>query len=285
VKSNDLPALYQVASAASSDSQRQFFLCVSANLLCIVVAAVLSPTEIDWSGLQLMQSIVLIVGLAATLYLFLRDPQSDWYGARALAESVKTVTWRYIMQAEPYDVSKATDNFLTSLQELLEDNNSIGHKITSFVGEPVTEEMKRVRQLNLSDRKSFYLQHRIEDQLKWYTDKSRYNKTRASRWLKTIVLFYSVALLMAMSRLKYPNFEFWWIEMLVALAGSSLAWTQIKRYQELSSSYALTAHEISILKEKLNSINSVREFSLFVGDTENAFSREHTQWRARRDSI
>jgi hypothetical protein len=62
-----------------------------------------------------------------------------------------------------------------------------------------------------------------------------------------------------------------------------MGWVQTKRFQELAGSYALTAHEIMLLDAMLPSDQSDEKFSSFVGDAENAFSREHTQWRARRD--
>ncbi|HEL3238443.1 TPA: SLATT domain-containing protein [Stenotrophomonas maltophilia] len=70
---------------------------------------------------------------------------------------------------------------------------------------------------------------------------------------------------------------------MVAIASGALAYLQSKRYSELAASYALTAHEIGVVEEQLAQVKGEREFSLFVGDAENAFSREHTQWEARKD--
>jgi len=73
------------------------------------------------------------------------------------------------------------------------------------------------------------------------------------------------------------------VDVIIALASSLLSWIQAKRFTELSASYALTAHEIGFINEQIATINSEDDFSKFVGDAENAFSREHTQWAARRD--
>jgi hypothetical protein len=62
-----------------------------------------------------------------------------------------------------------------------------------------------------------------------------------------------------------------------------LSWMQAKRFSELAASYALAAHEISLIKEQSLLPDTDEKFSLFVGDAENAFSREHTQWVARKD--
>ena len=56
-----------------------------------------------------------------------------------------------------------------------------------------------------------------------------------------------------------------------------------ERFSELAASYALAAHEIGIIREQANAVSEA-QFSTFVADTENAFSREHTQWVARKDA-
>jgi hypothetical protein len=54
-----------------------------------------------------------------------------------------------------------------------------------------------------------------------------------------------------------------------------LAWLQLKRYQELSESYAITAMELKFIKDKSKFINGDEELDKYVDDTENAISREH----------
>ncbi|EJL0954202.1 SLATT domain-containing protein, partial [Salmonella enterica] len=66
------------------------------------------------------------------------------------------------------------------------------------------------------------------------------------------------------------------------LAASIVGWVQIKKYNELAVSYFLTAHEIGDIKEQFNYISSENDFLEFVNNAEKAFSREHTQWLARR---
>ena len=38
-----------------------------------------------------------------TVVIQLLKKEKDWYAGRALAESVKTLSWRFIMCAEPYE--------------------------------------------------------------------------------------------------------------------------------------------------------------------------------------
>ena len=81
----------------------------------------------------------------------------------------------------------------------------------------------------------------------------------------------------------YVDQPFWPTDVFVAMAASVLSWMQAKRFSELAASYALAAHEIGLIKEQSLLPDTPEKFSLFVGDAENAFSREHTQWVARKD--
>ncbi len=73
------------------------------------------------------------------------------------------------------------------------------------------------------------------------------------------------------------------IEVLAVAASSILTWLQAKKHNELSSSYSLTAHEIILIKSETSRIESEEDFSEYIINCENAFSREHTQWFARKN--
>ncbi|NKC17160.1 MAG: SLATT domain-containing protein [Gammaproteobacteria bacterium] len=62
----------------------------------------------------------------------------------------------------------------------------------------------------------------------------------------------------------------------------SSTWLQAKKHNELNSSYSLAIHEIGIIKGKAEFVETEEQFSDFVMSSENAFSKEHTQWVARK---
>ena len=93
----------------------------------------------------------------------------------------------------------------------------------------------------------------------------------------------TIAVVCAVLRMVYVNLPFWPTDVFVAIAASVLSWMQAKRFSELAASYALAAHEIGLIREQSMLPDTDDKFSVFVGDAENAFSREHTQWVARKD--
>ena len=57
---------------------------------------------------------------------------------------------------------------------------------------------------------------------------------------------------------------------------------QIKKFSELAAAYTVTAHEVGLISPKLDAVQTESELSDFVNEVEQAFSREHTMWIARR---
>lgn len=280
------PALYRSADSLSKKAQRHFLIVLGAHLLMLVVTACLSVVSwAHWSSAA-CQTVSLAIALGCSIYLAAVRPDRIWYAARAVAESIKTVTWRYVSHAEPFDKpdNEALVVFRQKLSAVVEQNREVAKKFEDFLGESqITTGMQSIRSSTFDQRKMAYIEHRIKDQLKWYAKKSKFNKKRSTQFFSVLISINAIAFLVAAVRMRYPSSAFWPTDILVAAAASVLAWIQAKRFSELASSYALASHEISLVKEQAQAIDNERGLSAFIGDAENAFSREHTQWVARKD--
>ena len=93
----------------------------------------------------------------------------------------------------------------------------------------------------------------------------------------------ALAILCLLIRITEPTWNYLPTSVFIVIAGSALTWMQTKRYQELSTAYSLAAHEICLLRQDIDGISNESQFSTFVNDSETAFSREHTQWQARKE--
>jgi hypothetical protein len=222
------------------------------------------------------------------IWLRISKPDDIWYNGRAVAESVKTRSWRWMMRAEPYidceNVEIMRKHFIIDLRTILKQNESLIGKlgIEASIEDPITLKMIQVRKLNLSERFDLYRNERITNQAIWYAKKSKFNKKRAGLWFWTTVGLHAIAILLLLiniyrAELKLP------IEVIAVVASSVLTWLQAKKHKELSSSYSLTAHEIVLIKSESTVIENERDFSEYIMNCENAFSREHTQWFARKN--
>lgn len=282
----DFPPLYEAADDASKRAQKNFLWALGGNLTLLVVAAAMSVANVQTSSFALLQMGPLVGTLMLTLYLAVMRPQRIWYGTRALAESVKTVSWRYVMRAEPFTRGEASDrdHFKDSLTAIFTTNTNISaHAVTMTSSSQITQEMTRVRNLPLQQRIDLYETERVADQQGWYSRKARLNQRSSTLWFSGLILMNLLALGFAAAKVAHPTVTYWPTDILVAAVASVMAWIQTKRFQELAASYTLTAHEIGLLRIALPNPPTTDKFSKYVGDAENAFSREHTQWQARRD--
>jgi len=133
----------------------------------------------------------------------------------------------------------------------------------------------------MSDRLSVYVGQRIQNQSNWYWLKSRFNKCRAQQWFWVSVALHSIAILFLLLRIQDPTLSLP-VEVVATAAGAALTWLQAKKHNELGSAYALAAHEIVLIKGESVTVSTESQLSEFVVNSEAAFSREHTQWTARK---
>ncbi|MBD8119958.1 DUF4231 domain-containing protein [Pseudomonas lutea] len=287
MKESDFPGIYQAADTLSGNAQAHFFTALVLNLLSLVLAAVVSVVNYPHWASAVVQAVLLAGAMASSVYLALVRPERLWYSGRAVAESIKTLVWRYVSRAEPFheadDVSKTL--LLEKLKQVVKQNKAISDKLITHLKEKqISDMMVQLRSGSFDERRNTYIQHRINDQLAWYEKKATFNKRASSRFFATLVLINAIALLCALIKIANVQYQYFPTDILIAIAASLLTWMQAKRFSELSASYALTANEIGIVREQADDLVSDGALSSFVGDAENAFSREHTQWVARKDN-
>jgi hypothetical protein len=283
----DFPALYQSASDLSIRSQKAFYRALFLHILALFIASVISVFGSDISEVAILQALVLLGALACAIYLFLCRPDRYWYGGRAVAESIKTVTWRFVSKAEPFINSDEIDRsqFTQKLRAIVEQNIDVAqHLVTNLELVQITDNMIAFRQEAVEERRSRYVNHRIVDQQKWYGKKALDNKRKVTRFFWALMITNFLAIVFAISKIRFPAVPYWPTDAIVVIAAGLLSWIQAKRFQELSASYALAAHEISLVREQAAHTMNDEALSKFIGDAENAFSREHTQWIARKDN-
>lgn len=288
LEGDNLPGLYQSANRASLSSQSIYFCNLCIYLVFLVIAALVSflwPR--DWQG-AIASAMLFLATLGILITLRVKRPDDLWYNGRAVAESVKTRSWRWVMRAEPYEdatnIEIVSKLFVNDLKAILSQNRSLSSTLHAGTGinEPISEVMKTIRNLTLEKRLDIYKKQRIDDQATWYSLKSIFNKRRAQQWFWVSVILHLTAIIMLLYRIKEPTASLP-VGTVATAASAVLTWLQSKKHNELNSSYSLTAHEIVLIKGDALSIKSERELSEFVLNSETAFSREHTQWAARRD--
>lgn len=284
----EYPALYDSANSGSIKAQSRFLRTIRLEYFLLFCVSVASVTR-GMSGINPL-IITLLLFVLAGLFVFkiFKRLDQDWYRCRALAESVKTSTWRFSMRAHPFEDTSSIKipkaNFRNLLKDILQANKHIAANLETSVSEHVTESMVEIRKLPLDQRMDYYVKNRIDSQRTWYSKKSNANKNARSFWVAATIVLYiisAIALNAEQLGLAWATLAF---DPLIVVVTSALGWLQMKRHGELMASYNLTAHEIGIIRGNSESVKTEQELSDFINEAELAFSREHTQWVARRDA-
>lgn len=308
----DLPALHRAAGRLSATAQQEHLrgnqlllalLLAGASFSALTPAAELlsglvpaqtegasgSPAIVHHTqqALALLAAIALSGGLWLTALLRTTRRAEAWYDGRALAESSKSMAWKYMMGAAPYglelDAAAVDAVFCADLVRLLKDLS--GHALPGADpddGAQITPRMRQVRSLSVSSRLAVYLSARLEDQQRWYARRSSEHTTASRWWFRASLVINTLALVLALVTMLWAPASSL-LGVATTAASCAIAWAQLQRYADLAHAYGITSHEIGLLGPQSNEIQTSEALARFVADCETAFSREHTMWRARRE--
>lgn len=293
IMDDDLPALFNASNSASLSAQRWYLVLFIGDLSFLVVGAILSAISVSTvsnkSLMAVLSGICFVISLTLTGAIKFARFEKDWYGGRAIAESAKTLAWRYMIRAEPYlpelTAKEVDQKFASDLANVLSQRKYLSGALDGKLSNKpqITERMQKIRALAIEERKDFYVKARIEDQRKWYSEKAKASQNKEGIWFVAIMVAQISAGASAFFLVRSPEFPLNLTGIFSTLATAFLAWLQVKRHQELAQSYNLAAQELGLIAVKAQHIRTDDELSTFVADAENAISREHTMWVARRD--
>ena len=184
MKFHEFPAIYRHVDSAAAIYQSRYFriLFVQYSFLFIASGATVGNGLIQSQPAVTIYVGSLLVALGAQIWLTSNKPDRKWYLARALAESVKTLSWKYSMTAQPFDVSisekEGTMAFKSRIDTLLAPHRGDPSILQAGMqyGDLVTNEMSLYRQLTVKDKIAVYRENRIIEQRDWYVTKALENK-------------------------------------------------------------------------------------------------------------
>jgi SMODS and SLOG-associating 2TM effector domain 3/SMODS and SLOG-associating 2TM effector domain 1 len=287
----DLPPLYQAANESSTEAQTWFLWGARIRLFSVIGASffglftwTLGISPVDWAGV--LAASCFVVALVVEGYLYQARPERTWYEGRATAESVKTLGWRYAVGGEPFNMGVAPprrvdDLFLEQLKGLFEVIKHLDLVPPSSSEQQITQRMRDVRALSFADRKAIYERGRVEDQQNWYQVKATWNKRRAARWTTIMLVTEAVGVICGILK-AVGVIEGDLLGFAGAIVATVTAWLQTKQHRTLATAYTVTALELASVRSKIDHQRNDEDWAKFVSDAEDAFSREHTLWKASR---
>lgn len=291
---DDYPALFVMADEASKRGQERYVLLSRLELIFVILAAGLGAlisflafAGSNVAGTRAVAAVsgALLIG-AALVRAVSRStqPTAKWFAGRAVAESAKSLAWRYMTHIEPFNVnvSQADVLFVDALREVLGER-TLGTptpRQRSSGLQQITPPMRQIRSLSFHQRRKAYDELRLGDQLNWYTTKSATLRRSNDRWFAAGIAFEILALGSAMVLIAFPTGPNL-IGIFASATAAATTFSRLRGDSEVADRYALAAQELSMIRGRLQASNE-HTFSDAVKDAEGAISREHKMWAAKR---
>jgi len=258
-----------------------------------LLLAIAIVSAIDWQLFPIYRtfSIIAALGLIGLTFLQLfgqiQKYDRKWFASRAVAESVKVQTWRFMMKVSPYDssdASSACNQFVEDVLQMLKEQQDAklvaGSKPVQ--GKEVSQFMLDQREKSIIERRDFYVKDRIDDQQNWYSKKATWNSKQYGRWTIATFGLQAGSGIIALMTFVFPGSPFNPVGVLTTLAISGISWMNARGYRELSQSYGLIAHDLSGFQSVAEEANDQGRLEKLVSNVESRISGEHTYWKARR---
>lgn len=282
---DDYPALYRAADRCSLLGQRRHLRGTRARLLLLLAATVAGVGSVRLRGLNIAAvagAVAFACAVVVDLYLRSQRPERSWYDGRAAAESVKTLTWRYVTGGEPFPVTlspaECEQRFLRRLNSVVNTLSGLDLVPDSSDGPQISARMRALRASNLDDRKAAYRSGRLEDQQTWYGTRARENERSYRSWSSGLLAAELIGVTAAILRAA-GVFDLDILGVVGGGAAGGVAWLETRQHQTLASAYAVAHHELGLILEELPTLAD-ESWARFVDESEEAISREHTLWRA-----
>lgn len=287
LKAGDYPALYLAADKQSLRGQHRYLTVTRVRLSLILVAAVAGVAAAHVPDLDALAWLGAGAFIAASFVeVFLRNTRPDriWYDGRAAAESAKSLAWRYAIGGDPFPIALGEDadaSFVEQLREVVRVVPGTHLVPDDPSRDQITEAMRRLRVAPLAARRHAYHVGRVADQKSWYGQRSRDNEKSLQRWsfvLVAIELVGAIACILQAADVIEVDLA----AVAAALIAAAVAWLETRQHGTVASAYAVAHHELGMIEARIDGATNDEEWAAFVGESEEAISREHTLWRASR---
>ncbi|GAA1306357.1 DUF4231 domain-containing protein [Pseudonocardia xinjiangensis] len=285
-----LPGLFHAADQVSLSAQRQFLLASRLRLFFLIAAAATGAMSIQGArgvDYAAVGTVAALVGaILVEVWLLAERPERRWYDGRALAESAKTLAWRFAVHGAPFDSSidssTAERLLVEQLSALVRDAPTTA--IAPGDGPPVTTLMRTLRAADFDQRREIYIRERVVGQRYWYSNKAQQNASQASRWRVGLLVIECMGVLAALFR-AVGLLAIDLAGIVAALGAAGIAWLSIRQHESLGRAYSYAENELAIAAIRLQEISDDALWPVEVDNAEEAISREHTMWRASRSTI
>jgi hypothetical protein len=288
----EFTSYFQAADKSSIKAQSYYINIVRIDLVAMIIASAISIYNYTDANSKFyvysISFVLLLLSLILTVILKSKKYEDTWYQSRALAESAKTLTWRFVTCSEYFEENIeeiiVKERFISRIKQIYNEYNELSKTLdpTILTLPIINSKMLELRKLDINSRKEYYIKNRVTSQKNWYSKKASFNYLRYNLWFSIIIACQAIALISVVFLIKYPTNNINLMGLFTTIASSAISWLQLKQHQNLKQAYTIAAQELNIIETLSDKVITSEDLSKFVLDSENAISREHTLWMAQK---
>jgi hypothetical protein len=288
------PGLYVAADAAAVSLRSQHFVGEALLLIlnplsaALVLALALGVVRLQGAVLTAVSTTLLVL-----LLWVVRASrwQSQWYDCRGAAEDLKRITWRYLMQLDPFPAGAPAPDagFVRAMEEAVRDHPDVLRALggrAQVLAPPITPEMQRIRGASSGERSELYLASRVRPEAAWYAAKAERFAAADRMWFAGLILVQVAAVVSAIVlavRVQGGGTGSAaadsWVPMLTAFGAAVMGWQRSKRYADLALSYSATAQKLAGFESSRPPLADPDAYLSWVERVEATLAQEHEAWR------
>jgi len=219
-----------------------------------------------------------VLGLAAYFTRAVLSPDSETRAvrARATAEALKSQAYLLATGVPPYDTVECSEELFNKVETIRKATDNVA-ALT------ITEAEKTAGILSAPMSIAGYVEQRVDDQIRFYSDQTNANTARLTRGRRVSVVLGAFAVLLGVVASQNPSIA-GWIAVIGTITAAIAAQQYAGRYQFLIASYQAATEKLEGLKvrweiERKRPPASATD-QKFIQACEEAISAENSAWMA-----
>lgn len=287
---NDFPCYFQAASKAALKYQHYYNSIRRSAVIALILAIVVTIYSIQQPQYSAMVNTVVavLVCLSFVLALVLLTKKYDQIAqeAHSLKVACESLSWQFIMGARGFDSYLDSNalklDFENRLQQILEEFKEVlPHLDTTILSrEVVTTKMMELKMASFQDKKSYYVEKRVQLVADSYFEKSIEHHRKYNLWGLNLIMSHLLAIV-ALGYLVFDISTDWSLIALVTmLVSSALSWRELQLNGANKQRYTLALSEIILIQKAIENQILESELSTFVWEAEKLISGPNALWLA-----
>ncbi|MEK9501318.1 DUF4231 domain-containing protein [Gaopeijia maritima] len=286
LSSAQMPGLFRVADRRAIVAQRRHTRVTIAQLSMLWVAVLAGvATQVTGNGSFGFVGVgAYIVLVTVRVYGRISHHEAIWYDNRQLAESLRSLVWRYAVGGAPFPVDRgeeADHEYSARVTQLLDDMTYAPVPEGPTDVQLITPEMRASRARSLDERRTAYGRERVLEQLQWYAARAKADGFRGAR-LDVLFLAASAAAVFFGLLQAFGVLGINLLGLFAVVAASFYTWQSQRRYGKQAATYAAAANQLTLVHTALGRAHTEQAWAELVDAAESGIAREHTSWRVAR---